>query len=59
MRIEDKLTLNELDSEEYQKMISRLENEEIKNNNPDEFEMINVLHSNKNRQDVSRNFSML
>jgi hypothetical protein len=59
VRIEDKLTLDELDLQEYNKMINRLEQEVAKDSSKEDYEDVNILNSMHMREDVDRNFSAL
>ena len=59
LKIQEGLTINELDFKEYKKFINNIRNEEEKGINPYKYEEVNVLHTLKDREDVNRNFGML
>ncbi|CAI2383785.1 unnamed protein product [Moneuplotes crassus] len=58
VKIQENLTINELDSKEYNKLITRLKNEESKDDSI-EYEEISVLKSDKKLKEMDRKYGIL
>ncbi|CAI2362242.1 unnamed protein product [Moneuplotes crassus] len=59
LKIQEHLTIEELDFKKYNKLIHRLRNEEYKESDELEYEEVSVLNTVKDREDVDRNFGIL
>lgn len=58
VKIKENLTINELDSGEYRKLISKLQNEGAYEEN-EEYEEVTRLYTTREREDVDRGFGLL